>query len=97
MIGKRNNNQSFRRNQYKDGCYDFKSGKTYYILQEIDKNVSGMKKNIGLVCDSLQQANRKLEEIANNTMITTWISTVIATQVTDWKEKAQHTASKIYA
>ena len=71
--------------------------KTYYILQEIDKNVSGMKKNIGLVCDSLQQANRKLEEIANNTMITTWTSTVIATQVTDWKEKAQHTASKIYA
>ena len=67
------------------------------ILKEIDKNVSRIKKNIGLVCDSLQQANRKLEEIANNTMITTWTSTVIATQVTDWKEKAQHTASKIYA
>lgn len=71
--------------------------KTYLVLQEIEKNVNGMDKNINDICDSLQTANGKLDEIANNTLITTWTSTVIAMQIPDWKEEAKYRTNKIYA
>lgn len=56
-----------------------------------------MDKNINDICDSLQTANGKLDEIANNTLITTWTSTVIAMQIPDWKEEAKYRTNKIYA
>ena len=43
-----------------------------------------------------QDVDGKLNDIANNTKITAWASSVIATQVPDWKREAQDRANKTY-
>ncbi len=70
--------------------------KVYYVLQDIEKSVSEMKSDISFICNSLQNVDKNLQDIANNTKISAWASAVIATQVPDWEMEAQNQANKIY-
>ena len=70
--------------------------KAYHVMQNIEKNVSEMKSEINFICNSLQEVDEKLNDIANNTKITAWASSVVATRVPDWKYEAQKKANKMY-
>lgn len=70
--------------------------KAYCVMQKIQKNVEEMECDMKNICQSLQDVDGKLNDIANNTKITAWASSVIATQVPDWKREAQDRANKTY-
>lgn len=70
--------------------------KAYCVMQKIQKNVEEMESDMKNICQSLQDVDGKLNDIANNTKITAWASSVIATQVPDWKREAQDRANKTY-
>lgn len=67
----------------------------YQVINRIEKNVDEMTKDIEFICDSVQETGRKLDDIANNTRITAWSSSVIATQVPDWTKEAENRLNKI--
>ena len=73
---------------------NFSMVRTY--SDKIQKNVEEMKCDMKNICQSLQDVDGKLNDIANNTKITAWASSVIATQVPDWKREAQDRANKTY-
>lgn len=70
--------------------------KAYCVMQKIQKNVEEMECDMKNIFQSLQDVDGKLNDIANNTKITAWASSVIATQVPDWKREAQDRANKTY-
>ncbi len=70
--------------------------KAYCIMQKIQKSVGEMRSDINFICNSLQEVDGKLNDIANNTKITAWASSVMATKVPDWRREAQSRANKLY-
>lgn len=64
-------------------------------VRMVAKNINEMTENIKLLCDTVQNIDGNIEEIAATSKITAWSSAVIATQVPDWNSEAMKKANQV--
>ena len=65
------------------------------VTRNIAENVNDMYNDIRELCSSTRDLQNKFDEIANNTKISAFSSTVLATQVKDWSRESYKLLNKI--